>query len=48
VSSGAHPRFARNLGSDERHDVGTALFAADQAIYSDAEHPSAVLLPRLD
>jgi uncharacterized protein len=47
VSSGAHPRFARNLGSDERHDVGTVMFAAEQAIYTDADHPSAVLLPRL-
>ncbi len=27
VSSGAHPRFARNLGSDERQDVGTVMFA---------------------
>jgi putative CocE/NonD family hydrolase len=47
VSSGAHPRFARNLGSDERHDVGTVMFAAEQAIFHDADHPSAVILPRL-
>jgi len=46
VSSGAHPRFARNLGSDERHDIGTAMFAAWQTIYHDADHPSAVILPR--
>jgi uncharacterized protein len=46
VSSGAHPRFARNLGSDERHDVGTVMFAAEQAIFSDGDHPSAILLPR--
>jgi putative CocE/NonD family hydrolase len=48
VSSGAHPRFARNLGSAERHDVGTVMFAAQQAIFHDADHPSAVILPRLD
>ncbi len=48
VSSGAHPRFARNLGSDERHDVGTVMFTARQAIFHDAEHPSAILLPRFD
>jgi len=47
VSSGAHPRFARNLGSDERHDVGTVMFAAEQAILSDAAHRSAVILPTL-
>jgi uncharacterized protein len=47
VSSGAHPRFARNLGSDERHDVGTVMFAAEQAIFHDVDHPSAVVLPRL-
>ena len=46
ISSGAHPRYARNLGSDERHDVGTAMFAAEQAVFVDAEHPSALSLPR--
>jgi putative CocE/NonD family hydrolase len=46
VSSGAHPRFARNLGSDERHDVGTVMFAAEQAIFHDGDHPSSILLPR--
>ena len=46
ISSGAHPRFARNLGSDERHDVGTAMFAAEQATFHDADHPSAIVLPR--
>jgi uncharacterized protein len=48
ISSGAHPRYARNLGSAERHDVGTAMFAARQEIYHDDEHPSVVILPRLD
>jgi putative CocE/NonD family hydrolase len=47
VSSGAHPRFARNLGSDESADAGTAMFAAEQTIYHDAEHPSVVVLPAL-
>jgi putative CocE/NonD family hydrolase len=45
ISSGAHPRFARNLGSDEAADVGTAMFAADQTIYHDTAHPSSVTLP---
>jgi putative CocE/NonD family hydrolase len=47
VSSGAHPRFARNLGSGEPDAVGTAMFAAEQAVFHDADHPSAVILPRL-
>jgi uncharacterized protein len=47
VSSGAHPRFARNLGSDESADAGTAMFAAEQTIFHDADHPSSVVLPVL-
>jgi putative CocE/NonD family hydrolase len=46
VSGGAHPRFARNLGSGERQDIGTEMFAARQAIFHDESHPSAITLPR--
>jgi putative CocE/NonD family hydrolase len=45
VSSGAHPRFARNLGSGEPMRTGTTLCVADQIVYHDPEHPSAILLP---
>jgi putative CocE/NonD family hydrolase len=45
VSSGAFPRYARNTGTGEPHGTATRLRAADQAIYHDAEHPSAVILP---
>lgn len=45
LSSGAHPRFARNLGTDEPVMNATKIIAADQAIYHDAEHPSRLILP---
>lgn len=45
VSSGAHPRFARNLGSGEPLASGSTLNVADQAVYHDPDHPSALLLP---
>ena len=45
VSSGAHPRFARNPGSGERLATATTLLAADQAVYHDPAHPSAIVLP---
>ncbi|MGE5333387.1 MAG: CocE/NonD family hydrolase, partial [Nitrososphaerota archaeon] len=45
VSSGAHPRFARNLGSGEPVASGAKLIPADQAVYHDPAHPSAMLLP---
>ena len=47
ISSGAHPRFARNLGSGEPLGTGTKLAVADQEIFHDPERPSAVLLPVL-
>ena len=47
ISSGAHPRFARNLGSGEPLGTGTKLVVADQEIFHDPERPSAVLLPVL-
>jgi putative CocE/NonD family hydrolase len=45
VSSGAHPRFARNLGGGEPFGSATTMRMADQAIWHDAEHPSAIVLP---
>jgi len=45
VSSGAHPRFARNPGSDEPLAAATKLIPADQEVFHDADHPSAVILP---
>lgn len=45
VSSGAHPRFARNPGSGEPLASARELFASDQAVYHDPERPSALLLP---
>ena len=45
VSSGAHPRFVRNTGSGEPLATGTKLFVAEQSVYHDPEHPSAIVLP---
>jgi hypothetical protein len=45
VSSGAHPRYARNLGTGEALASGTRLVAAEQAVFHDPTHPSAILLP---
>jgi putative CocE/NonD family hydrolase len=47
ISSGAHPRFARNLGSGEPLGTGTKMAVADQELFHDPERPSAVLLPVL-
>ena len=45
VSSGAHPRYARNPGSGEPLASATTLASANQEVYRDPEHPSAVVLP---
>ena len=45
VSSGAHPRWSRNLGTGEPQAIGVRMQAADQSIYHDTAHPSAVVLP---
>lgn len=44
----AHPRFARNPGTGEPVATATKLLVAEQAVYHDPEHPSAILLPVLD
>ncbi|MEU4365572.1 CocE/NonD family hydrolase [Promicromonospora sp. NPDC023987] len=45
VSSGAHPRYDRNLGTGDQ--LGTEAVVADQEILHDPARPSAVLLPVL-
>jgi putative CocE/NonD family hydrolase len=45
VSSGAFPRYARNPGTGEPHATATRLLAADQEVYHDPAHPSAIILP---
>jgi hypothetical protein len=44
VSSGAHPRYARNPGTGEDPATATALVPADQEVLLDAAHPSSVVL----
>jgi hypothetical protein len=45
VSSGAHPRYARNTGTDEKLGDAVTLDAADIEIFHDPQHPSAIHLP---
>jgi len=45
VSSGAFPRYARNPGTGEPKVTATRLLAADQAVFHDPEHASAITLP---
>jgi putative CocE/NonD family hydrolase len=45
VSSGAHPRWSRNLGMDEPFATSTRMITVDQTIYHDITHPSALILP---
>lgn len=45
VASGAHPRFARNTGTDEPIGEATRLVPADIEIFHDPNHPSAIHLP---
>jgi uncharacterized protein len=42
VSSGAHPRYARNPGTGESPVTATRLVAADQEVFHDPERPSSV------
>ena len=46
VSSGAFPRWARNLGSGEPLATATTLRVAEQRVYHDPAHCSAVVLSR--
>ncbi len=45
VSSGAHPRYARNTGTGEPLATATKLVRADQQVFHDPGHPSAIILP---
>jgi putative CocE/NonD family hydrolase len=47
VSSGAHPRFARNPGSGEPLATATTLVAADQEVFHDPARPSALVVTAL-
>ncbi len=44
ISSGAHPRYARNPGTGEPPATATRLLAADQTVFHGPRHPSAVVL----
>ncbi|MEV6158089.1 CocE/NonD family hydrolase [Nonomuraea sp. NPDC052129] len=45
ISSGAFPRYNRNPGTGEPRATATTLHTADQQVFHDPRHPSAVLLP---
>jgi predicted acyl esterase len=45
VASGAHPVYARNLGTGEPPLTATAMRAADQTVFLDANRPSSITLP---
>ena len=47
VSGGAHPRFARNLGTPADPLTGTEMAAANHQVQHSRQLPSAVLLPVL-
>jgi putative CocE/NonD family hydrolase len=46
VSSGAHPRYARNPGSGEPLATATTLHQARQSVHHDPARPSAIRLPK--
>jgi uncharacterized protein len=45
VSSGSHPLHIRNLGTGKSVATSIAMRVADQEVFHDADHPSAILLP---
>lgn len=45
VASGAHPRWSRNLGTGEPIATGVNMRVADQTVFHDSAHPSALVLP---
>jgi putative CocE/NonD family hydrolase len=45
VSSGAHPRYARNPGTGEDPTAATRTLPVDVEILHDASHPSVLVLP---
>jgi putative CocE/NonD family hydrolase len=48
VSSGAHPRYARNPGTGEDPATASRLMAAEQALFHDPEHVSSLTLSVVD
>jgi len=48
VASGAHPRFARNTGTDEPLASATTLLPVDIEIFHDPARPTAIHLPVYD
>ncbi len=48
ISSGAHPRYARNPGTGEPLVSATKLLASDHEVFHDARHPSVVVLSVVD
>lgn len=45
ITSGAHPRWARNLGTGEPIATATKMVKAEQTLYHDKLRPSMMLLP---
>jgi predicted acyl esterase len=45
VASGAHPRYARNLGSGEPLADAVTFYVAHQQIFHDPHRPSRILIP---
>jgi putative CocE/NonD family hydrolase len=45
VSSGSHPVYARNLGTDEPFETAVETRVSEQTVLHDAAHPSVVVLP---
>ena len=47
VSSGAHPRYARNPGTGEDFVTATTMRPADIELLHGVRHPSVLVLPAL-
>lgn len=45
IASAAFPKYDRNLNTGEDLATGTRMVSANQTIYHDAAHPSALILP---
>ena len=48
VASGAHPRYARNTGTDEPLGEATTLVAANMDIFHDPKRPTTIHLPAFE
>jgi hypothetical protein len=45
ISSSNFPHFDRNLNTSESPEKGTSFNKAENRIYHDLDHPSAIILP---